>query len=726
MPDCQATAKTLFLNGYCPLRLEPGEKYTKATGWSTDTPTEQKLDRVFARPSNIGVRLGDILKDGTCLIAIDIDIEDMTVIRAVERAIGEKVPCKRGKKGYTYFVRLDRELKTHKIYLSRPDETGTIKKKPVIDVLARGAQTVVPPSIHPETQLPYTWVSKATLLDVVIQNIPIYTPALIDEIRGFLKNEEDKIHALNDMEWRGVGGGGNTHDICTEAVASMVARKWTDEDIQTRIQRAKREAAEASGLSYDWPTAEKVIQEWIDSSRDKKFDVTTKARVDDIPVEMFSRYAYVVSLDRMFDVKKGTLLDKNRFDNIHARDFPKPWASILVSPDLKIYDKLTYAPGQPKFCQEKSFDSEVVLDCINVYTEPDIEPDEGDVSPWLKLVEDVFGGDKEAINHVVSFLAFMVQFPGQKINHAIVLQGMQGIGKDSIFLALSGVLGQHNVKQVSLQEVESQFNDWLFGKQLIVYQEMLAPGRRAIYNKLKTTVTDPILSINTKHIALQHIYNRTNFVFLTNYEHALSIDPDDRRMYVWHSKMTPKPKEYYIRFYQWLADKRSAGYLMRFLLDYDTSKFVPSAPPPMTAGKRTMISRSSSEIEQFLREAAENKSWPLASDLVNPTHLMSALRQTMRVSQTMLHEALDHICGKNSSCTNRPRVKNDEGRETRVSLRAIRNQDKWVDAAPRDLLKEYLMPLPPQQGETEGSYRSLCLDNRGDPAQNKEQSGPSF
>ena len=140
-----------------------------------------------------------------------------------------------------------------------------------------------------------------------------------------------------------------------------------------------------------------------------------------------------------------------------------------------------------------------------------------------------------------------------------------------------------------------------------------------------------------------------------------------------------------------------------------------------------MISHSSSEIEQFLREARENHAWPLTSDLVSSVHLMSALRPYMRASQTMINEALDHICGRNdlSECRIRPRVKSIDGKEVRVRLRAIRNAEKWIDAPSRALLKEYKMPVPPQAGENEGGYVSLVHGNE-DVVEPNTQQGPSF
>lgn len=712
MRELTPHALRLLEMGYIPLRLEPNEKFTKAAGWTTDTPTETKLKRAFSRPSNLGIRLGDPLKDGSYLIAIDVDIEEHALIRCVERAIGEKVPVKRGKKGYTYFIRIDREVKTHKIYWSRDD-----KKIAAIDVLAKNAQTVMPPSIHPDTKQPYQWVSKVTLEDVDIRQLPIFGVSVLDEIRGFGKNPDDAIHALNDMIWAGVGGGGNTHDICLAAVSSMVARKWTDEDIQTRIQRAKKEAAEVAGLKYDWPESQKVIQEWIDSARDKKFDTTSKAKIDDVPVELLNRYAYIIELDRMYDLDKGTLLNNAQFNNVHGRDFAKPWATIMLHPDLRIMDRLTYAPGQPRFSREKSFDSEAILDCINTYVPSDIEPEEGDVEPWVQLVKDLCDNIEVAYNHVFSFIAFTIQNPGERINHALVIQGRQGIGKDSFLHAVQKVLGDQNVSQVTLQHVESQFNDWLFGKQLVIFQEMLAAGRRSVYNKVKTYITDPLHTINAKHLPLRRVHNRANYIFLSNYKHALSIDPSDRRMWVWYSQMTPREPAYYNRFYKWLADKRSAHHLFDWLLRYDTSKFNPTAPPPMTDAKRQMIKASSSEVEQFLREAADNHAWPMECDLISATHLFSAIRGLFRVSLSMVYEALDNICGERGHIDTRPQVGTQ-----RLRLRAIRNQEKWEVAQAKQLAAHYRMPLPPQAGETQGTYANLSSEIPG----RKDTGGPEF
>ena len=297
MFDLKDYAHKLLQNGYPPLRLEPGSKACKMPGWQSVEVTPEVIDRWFSRPGNIGIRLGEVHADGTCLIAIDVDLEEHALIRCVERAIGTIVPAVRGRKGFKWFVRLDRPAPREKLHWYRDG-----RKNPAVDVLGTASQAVIAPSIHPDTHRPYEWCAGIPLDQLSYDALPVRTPSLIDEIRGFCKNPEDPIYALNDMTWLGVGGGGDTHDKCVAAVASMVSRGWNDEDIHARIERAKREACERAGEAYDWSNSSKAIQEWIDSAR-AKFGAGTRASSEKpihgvLADEFLARHGEVIRYDR--------------------------------------------------------------------------------------------------------------------------------------------------------------------------------------------------------------------------------------------------------------------------------------------------------------------------------------------------------------------------------------------------------------------------------------------
>lgn len=259
-------ALKMLENGYYPLWLKAGSKVPGRAGWAENLPTEESIRRDFKLPGNIGLIQGVMASDKTFSVTLDIDQDDAPLICYVETTIAAPCPKKRGNKGMSFLVRGIGEITSSTLHDYR---SGS--KKPAGDILAKGKQTAIPPSIHPKTNEPYRWWSEMTPLNTMYQQLPIIDNSAIKEIRLFCRNADNPIARLNDMVWRGEGGGGDTHDHCLAAVACMVADDWTDEQIFARIRRAKREACERAGETYHWPAEIKVCQEWIDSAREKGF-----------------------------------------------------------------------------------------------------------------------------------------------------------------------------------------------------------------------------------------------------------------------------------------------------------------------------------------------------------------------------------------------------------------------------------------------------------------------
>lgn len=132
MFDTRKYAVSLLNLGNIPLPVLAGTKACKLPGWQKFVPSRESIDRTFARNPNLGLRLGDVQADGTCLIGIDIDLEEHSLVGCVERAIGAKAVCKRGKKGFTYILRIDEQVATHKIYWRHDGQ-----KKAAIEFFAR-------------------------------------------------------------------------------------------------------------------------------------------------------------------------------------------------------------------------------------------------------------------------------------------------------------------------------------------------------------------------------------------------------------------------------------------------------------------------------------------------------------------------------------------------------------------------------------------------------------
>lgn len=289
-------ALTLLRNGHHPLRLNFGTKVPGRNGWLNNLPTEESIPREFNRPGNIALIQGVAGADKTFGVTIDIDQDDGGLVSYVETTIGADCPKKRGKKGLSFLVRGIGDISSQTLHDYRDG-----KKKPAGDILAKGKQTVIPPSIHPDTKAPYEWWGKLTPFNTQFGELPIIDNSAIQEIRAYLKDFQNPIAQLNHMTWKGVGGGGDTHETCVAAVARMVHDDWTDDQIHARIRRAKREACERAGESYNWPGEAKACREWIDSARQKAFGgkrASSKPSHGELANLVLSKHGSVVRRDK--------------------------------------------------------------------------------------------------------------------------------------------------------------------------------------------------------------------------------------------------------------------------------------------------------------------------------------------------------------------------------------------------------------------------------------------
>ncbi len=262
-----------YLNfGFSPIPVKEKQKAPAIARWQTycsARPNEDQLEKWNnSNPNyNVGVCLGTKITDDYQLGCIDIDSEDF--VSPALHAINGKLLTKKGAKGISIFVRAPAQLRNIKL---KANIDGKKSRVPVIEILLSGSQTVMPPSVHPNGAI-YKWVDKEPR---DLEELPLLDEWTLDELKAFCGGEGEHFHNLNQMVWAGVGGGGDTHDICVAATASMVSRGWEDGHIHHRIERAKESACARAGEVYDWPDATKTIQEWINSARNKGMTGTKK------------------------------------------------------------------------------------------------------------------------------------------------------------------------------------------------------------------------------------------------------------------------------------------------------------------------------------------------------------------------------------------------------------------------------------------------------------------
>src|SRR5262249_3505100 len=142
----------------------------------------------------------------------------------------------------------------------------------------------------------------------------------------------------------------------------------------------------------------------------------------------------------------------------------------------------------------------------------------------------VFPEDAE---HILDWLAHRVQYPDEKINHALVLGGKQGIGKDSILEPVKAAVGPWNFHEASPNQVLGRFNGFLKSVILRVSEarDLGEFDRFQLYDHLKAYTSAPpdVLRVDEKHLREHNIVNCCGVIITTNHKtDGIYLPADDR------------------------------------------------------------------------------------------------------------------------------------------------------------------------------------------------------
>lgn len=231
-------ARRLAEQGYSPIPIKPGAKlpgeysvtgWRPATGWTDYCDRLPTLDEIEAWERWPGAGVGIALGRG--VVAVDVDRDDL--IEPIKAALPTHSIAKRGKKGLTLFFRGD----TTKIR----SRAFKIKGAVVLDLLAHGKQTVVPPTIHPETNVPYRDEGFFGLTDTPVDELP-ELPDNVEELiaealRPFGFQAEAAVERREIVRQADTGGGDLFRRVKDDALANLEA--WVPD---LKLPRCKRHA----------------------------------------------------------------------------------------------------------------------------------------------------------------------------------------------------------------------------------------------------------------------------------------------------------------------------------------------------------------------------------------------------------------------------------------------------------------------------------------------------
>jgi len=185
--------------------IKPNSKAPVKTGWSSPTRDDWSIvSKDFRKEYGLGVRMGDASNLGGAYLAnIDVDLksplqshqdEALEFLEATFPGLFDSAPCVKTGYGYRLFVKTEKPLRSGKLSASGEttkvlmptaeinqqqlnavrdgkltqeelDSGWRIRGAWEVEFMSIGKQVVLPPTIHPDTKVPYKWLRPVKGID---------------------------------------------------------------------------------------------------------------------------------------------------------------------------------------------------------------------------------------------------------------------------------------------------------------------------------------------------------------------------------------------------------------------------------------------------------------------------------------------------------------------------------------------------------------------------------
>jgi hypothetical protein len=350
----------------------------------------------------------------------------------------------------------------------------------------------------------------------------------------------------------------------------------------------------------------------------------------------YERFAYVQTDDCYFDLVDRREISRNAFNAIfrhipcRSRDTGRKIEAATCFDENRdeakgrILEGVTYAAGESVLVSRNG----KVYGNRWVNARPDVSATPGgDVTRWLDHCKRLVPDERD-LNHIWDVMAFKVQNPRVKINHAILHGGHGGSGKDTMWAPFLWSVCGPTLANRGLIDGDTINSQWGYAleSEVIILNELKEPEareRRALANRLKPIIAAPpeYLVVNRKGLHPYDTLNRAFVLAFSNDLVPLTLSSDDRRWFViWSTARRMDPVEAQV-MWRWYKDEGGFESIARCLYARNVTAFNPGAAPPMTDVKESLVEHSMSMAESVIVDMVRSRQGEFARGVIGgPFH----------------------------------------------------------------------------------------------------------
>lgn len=640
-------------HGWKLVSIPPGKKGPLNEGWNRE---ENCITDTNVLPDSSGIGLAHAYS-GT--MALDVDDWDQAVAYLAERGVDLQVLCESPNS-----VMIESGNPGHKKllyhcppFLALPTKRVTQDASTILEFRCGTAdgltmQDVLPPSIHPKTKQPYQWAGNGDW-----KKLPSIPMELLTLWQSLATQDRDRIIAVPgeaSASW------GDIQGALSVIPADCSREEWI------RIGMALHVAGSACGdteralaIWNEWsrgsvtmyPGGRKLQKQWHSFKPDKSnpvtlgtlFHIAREHGWSRPPVDVsglfpqtggirsrqptgniYKDFLYVEELNKYYRIHDGAVLLPEAFNRCFHNQFKNGEDEYITavskfhsSTERRMVAALGWTPSDTAIFEyaNKSFG--------NTYRGMQVQPIEGDVSLWLRLVNHIYG---QYAHLFLDHLAFTVQKPETKIRWQILVIGRPRTGKSlTVFILKKIFAGSCNV--ITPELINTGWGDAWAQAKVVVVEEVWQPGNKKFFNDIKGRLANDdveCLNIKTKGIVTQQ--NRASMYLFSNESDALHFDESEDKLLVIRASDERWPEQDYETLAKYLESEQGAGAVLHYLLNRDVTKFSYARLPVRTDALKVMCQHSKADYQKELRELIESQSWPFNQ----PFFLLNEVKRVLK------------------------------------------------------------------------------------------------
>ncbi len=445
-------------------------------------------------------------------------------------------------------------------------------------------------------------------------------------------------------------------------------------------------------MAWTKPDLNKIIddlrREWYKSEKDDG--------------DFYDDCVFVSGLNQFFNPSKRMFLSVEGYQNTYGHLDDEARSEALINGRVKKVDRLDYAPGMPEIFTEDN------ITFANAWCEHHEVSVPGDVQRWLDHFTKLGWGEHR--KHILQWMAFTIRHPERKINHALLLGGGEGNGKDFLLYPLIRAM-HRDCTTINGDELLRDFNEYLMSTKYLHINEAELGDRqeaRAITNKLKPLTTAPPLTIpvNPKGTKGFDIRNIVNVTITTNSAVPLKLDDGARRYYaIWtdvtirneRGEMTDDWREYWTDRWAWMRDCEGWRACLHYLHhSVDLSDFDAGSVPIMTEFVREIQEASEDPIVTMIKKLRDDRLGNFQSDLLTSADIAATLHaSSMLLPDMVMHQRLPsaNVVGKIMKQAGLGVYRRIRSTSLDCKVWVIRDADQYEGLASSELAAKYSVQI---------------------------------